>query len=371
MTRQIIPLNNLLSSRSPQSGKKRRLHRLLNQGPNLGNPCLRPVCRQAGALKISAIVVCFLVSFLCKGSVVFGELTEISKEVFVGEFSGWGVKIPISNYYFVKAAISIFGTRWGGTPQTEQELEDATWEQLVLSYEAFRRDIKVEQKEIDEEIAKMLQSEKVSFDWQKDKDSYEKWVRDKTREPTMVFENQLRHLIQLENLRKQVLENFRPTVTEEEAKEEFINEYNTIELELKQFDQQKDAQDFYEKIKDPRLWEEQAKDDPKFFMRPGFVSFEFLINMWKLPKDDLYKMLELKIDTIYPPIPIYKGYGVCRILKKRPAVEADFPKLRESYFKQVESIKKYEELKIWVKQLKVEAGIIVYPKQEAKEKNKK
>jgi hypothetical protein len=317
-------------------------------------------------MKRIKIIYFFLFSLLSCGSLVFSQVTETSKEVFVGEFSGWGIKIPISNYYFVKGAISIFGTRWGPSPQTEQEFEDATWEQLVLSYEAFRRDIKVEQNKVDEEITKMLKAEKVTFDWQKDKEAYEKWVKDKTRQPTTLFENQLRHLIQLENLRQQVLDSFKPTVSEEEAKQEFINEYNTIELELKQFDQLKSAQDFYEKMKDPKLWEEEARNDPKFFMHPGFVSFEFLINMWKIPKDDLYKMLDMEINAIYPPTPIYKGYGVFRILQKRPAVEGDFPKLRESYFKQVESIKKYEELNLWVKRLKKEAKIIVYP-QEAKE----
>jgi hypothetical protein len=316
-------------------------------------------------------VICFvIVGLLFGASLAFSQVKETPKQVFIGEFSGWGAQVPISNYYFVKGAIIVFGTRWGSAPQTEQELEDAVWEQLVLSYEAFRRDIKVEQNQVDEEISKMLKAEKVDFDWQKDKEAYEKWVKEKTKEPVTIFENQLRHLIQLENLRKQLLDSFKVTVSEEEAKRKFIDEYNTMELELKQFDQLKDAQDFYAKMKDPKLWEEEGKKDPKFFMHPGFVSFEFLINMWKVPKDDLYKMLDIDINATYPPTPIYKGYGVFRILKKRPAVEADFPKLRDSYFKQVESIKKYEELKIRVKKLKDEAGIKLYPKQETAQNKK-
>jgi hypothetical protein len=132
-------------------------------------------------------------------------------------------------------------------------------------------------------------------------------------------------------------------------------------LELKQFDQLKDAEAFYQKMKDPKAWVEEGKKDPKFFQHPGFVSFEFLINMWKIPKDDLYKMLAMDIDSIYPPIPVYKGYGVMRILKKRPADPVEFPKVRESYFKQVEMLKKYEQLKDWLNNLKQEAGIKIYP----------
>jgi len=283
------------------------------------------------------------------------------KNEFIGEFSGWKTPVPFSNYYFVKSAIIVFGTKWGAPPQTEQDLEDRVWEQLVLSYEAFRQGVKVEDQELDEEIDKLVQSEKVTFDRKKDKDAYAAWVKDKTKENVELFENQLRHLAQLEKLRKQVLDTFKPQVSEEEAKNEFINEYNTIELELKQFDELKDAEAFYKKMKNPKLWVKELKNNPKFAQHPGFVSFEFLINMWKIPKDDLYKMLEMDIDSIYPPIPVYKGYGVIRILKKRPADPAEFPKVRESYFKQVEMIKKYEQLNAWLKKLKEEAGIKIYP----------
>ena len=295
-------------------------------------------------------------------SCAFAQENKIGqKNKFIGEFSGWKDQVPWSNYYFVKSAIIVFGTKWGATPQTEQELEDRVWEQLVLSYEAFRREIKVEDKELEEEIDKLIKAEKVSFDWKKDKEAYAAWVKEKTKEKVELFQNQLSHMIQLEKLRKVLLDNFKVNVTEEEAKNEFINEYNTIELELKQFDQLKDAEAFYKKMQDSLLWEAAVKKDPKFAQHPGFVSFEFLINMWKIPKDDLYKMLEMDIDSIYPPIPVYKGYGVIRILKKRPADPAEFPKVRESYLKQVEMIKKYEQLSGWLKKIKDEAGIKLHP----------
>jgi hypothetical protein len=283
----------------------------------------------------------------------------------IGEFSGWQTPVALTNYYVVKGAIIVFGTRWGTSPQTEQELEDRVWEQLVLSCEAFRQGVKVEDKELEDEIDKMLKAEKVSFDWKKEKDAFASWVRDKTKENVELFQNQLRHLIQLEKLRKKMLDTFKPQVTETEARNEFINEYNTIELELKQFDQLKEAEVFYKKMKNPKLWVEAGKKDPKFAQHPGFVSFEFLINMWKIPKDDLYKMLGMDIDSVYHPIPVYKGYGVIRILKKRAADPAEFPKVRDSYFKQVEMIKKYEELNAWLNKLKVQAEIRIYPKSKA------
>ncbi len=282
------------------------------------------------------------------------------KEDFAGEFAGWGIKIPLANYYIIKSAITVFGARWGKTPTTPEELEERTWEQIMLSYEAFRRDIKVEQSEVSEEVNKILKSEKVTFDWKQDRLSYEKWVKEKMGGSVELFENQLKHQIQLEKLRQQVLNTIKPVVTEKEAFQEFLNEYNTLELELAKFDALKDAEDFYKKMQNPKKWEKEAKKDAKFYQHPGFVSLEFLMDMWKIPKDDLYKMLKMEDNAIYPATPIYKGYGVFRILKKRVAQDTDFPKLKDSYFRQVESIKKYEGLGLWVKQLKVESKIKPY-----------
>ena len=285
---------------------------------------------------------------------------------FAGEFSSLGVQVPLSNYHFVQGAISIFGTRWGSQPTTPEELDEAAWEQLVLSYEAFRRNIQIKEEDLKAEIKKVLDSEKVTFDWQQDKEAYAKWVKEKINVSVETFENFLRHLLQLEGLRKNMLESFTATVTEEEAKAEFINEHNTIELEIAQFDKKEDAENYYKTMQDFKLWDEQNAKDPKYYKHPGFVSFEFLIFMWKIPKEDLYKMITMEDNSIYPPVPVWKGYGVIRILKRRPAVEADFPKYKDSYMKQVESNKKYEQLKEWQKKLKADAGIVKYPRGDVK-----
>jgi hypothetical protein len=320
--------------------------------------------------RLNIVLLFALLSLALPCFVYCQKAGQPADEPYAGEFAGWQVKVPLNNYYFVRSVLNVFGTRWGATPQNEKEIEERIWEQLVLSFEAFKRGIKVETPEVEEEVGKILKDEKVGFDWKKDPAAYEKWVKEKTHEPVNFFQNQLTHLIQLEKLRKQVLESVKPAVSEDEARDEYINEYNTMELELVQFDELKDAQDYYKKMRDPALWDKQAQKDPKFFKRPGFVSFEFLINMWIIPKADLYKMLKMEVNSIYPPTPIYKGYGVFRIIKKREADPAEFPKLRDSYFKQVENIKKYEGLNNWVKKLKEEARIVIYPKPEPAAKGK-
>jgi hypothetical protein len=309
-------------------------------------------------LNLAVISAVFIIA--CQAACL-GQDVNQTQEDYIGEFSGWGVKVPRGNYNIIKYTIGIFGTRWGANPQTLEELEERTWDQLLLSYEAFRRDIKVEQKQLEEEITKLFKAENVKFDWKTDKKAYEDWVKEKAKEPVDVFENEMRHQIQLENLRRQLLDSFHPVVTEKEAFKEFLNEYNTLELELVQFDELAKAKEFFKKMKQPSLWKKEAEKDPKFAKHPGFVALEFLREMWKIPEQDLYKMMKLDVDSIYPPTPIYKGWGVFRILKKRAADEAEFDKLRQSYFNQVESIKKYQELDEWLKNLKQEAAIRIYP----------
>ncbi|MEK7850115.1 MAG: hypothetical protein AAB213_04815 [Candidatus Omnitrophota bacterium] len=303
----------------------------------------------------------FLVFCICN-SAAFAEeeVIKIQDEQPAGEF--FGVPVPMDNYRFVKAAMMIFGARWGAEPTTPQEVENRVWENLLLSYEAHRRNITVAQEELDDEITKLLKAEKVAFDWKKDKVSYEKWVKDRVREPRELFENQLKHLIQLQVLRESVRKSFQPQVTQEEAMQEYMNEYNTLSVEFVQFEDVKAAQAYYAKMKDPKLWEKEAKKNPKFAVRPGFVSLEFLIEVWKIPKEDAYAMLNLTEGSVYKPTSIYRGYGVFHTLEKRVAQKEKFPEVKKSYEEQIKVKKQYEALNDWIRQLKKDADIKVFVK---------
>jgi hypothetical protein len=275
-----------------------------------------------------------------------------------GEF--FGQPVSMDNYRFAKAAVSIFGGSWGRDVKTPEELEDRTWEDLLLSFEAFRRNIVVPQEKADEEMGKMLNEEKVAFDWKKDPQAFDKWAQERVHEPAVLFENQLKHLIQLQLLRESVRKSFDPPANEEEALQKYLNEYNSLELEMVRFDDAGGAADFYKKMKNPKLWDKEAKKNPKFSIKTGFVSLEWLIEAWKLPKADCYAMLDMSVKTIYKPTTLYKGYVVCRVLQKRRAVKEEFAPKREEYLKKVKEIKRYDELKKWEEQLKKDAHIKVF-----------
>jgi len=289
------------------------------------------------------------------------QTAQIPQEEIAGEF--FGVPVPMGNYYFAMRVAAMFGTPWGGIPQNYEQLEERTWTDLLLSYEAFRRNIVVSDEELKEEITRNLKGYKVEFDWQQDKEAYEKWTKDTLNETPEVFENQMRHLVQLKKLQQEILNSVEPTVTEEEAFQEFLNEYNTLSIELVQFDELKDAQEFYERAKsDPNFWEQEKENSPDKFKRPGFVALEFLMFMWKLTFEAVYDMIKMDIGSIYPPSPIYKGYGVFKVLEIRRAVEEEFTQRRESYYDQLKQRKKYEGFNEWLIKLKEQAEIKKYAK---------
>jgi hypothetical protein len=209
----------------------------------------------------------------------------------------------------------------------------------------------------------MLEAQKAGFDWKKDKPAYAKWVKEKTGEEAELFENQISHLLQLQKLREQVMAEMSPAVSDEESHQAFLNEQNSIELELTQFDEQKAADEFYARVnKTPKYWDDELAKSADKFKRPGFVTLIFLMDFWKIAADDLYKMMKLEVGSIYPPAQLYKGYGVFKVLNKRPADEAGYEKMKYSYRDKVAAMKKYDGLNEWIRKLKEDADIQIYRK---------
>lgn len=285
---------------------------------------------------------------------------------FAGEL--FGIRVPADNYFFVKGVVMVFGNKFGEAPATPEEEEKIIWDQLLLSYEAFRRGVIIDQEEVEEEVAKIVEAEKAAFDWKTDKESYQKWLKEKVNESPELFENQIRHLLQLQKLRRQVMDGIEPRVTAKEARQEFMNEHNSLNVEIVQFGEKKDADKFYGKVKKgPKAWDEEKNKRPNDFKRMGLVSTEFLMDLWKFPKEDVYKMMAMKKDRMYPPFPIYSGlptgqagYAVCRIIETRPANKKDFSKFKDSFYEQIRRKKKNEGLNQWLENLKKQANIKIY-----------
>jgi len=282
---------------------------------------------------------------------------KLKPEEFAGEL--FGVPVPMQNYYFIANTATIFGIGQGQQPKNDQEKQDYIWDQLLLSFESFRRNIEVTPEEVDKEVGKIIALEKAGVDKKIDKAAYEKWVKQKTNEPSEAFENQIRHLLQVQKLRQQVMDSISPAVTDEEARQKFLDQRNTLSVELAQFDSKPKAEEFYKQARRNKdFWEKEKKSRPQDFKRPGFVSLEFLMDIWKFPRTAVFKMMKLKAGDIYAPEPVYQGFAVFKILEIKPANDKEFAeKVKESYYEQIKGRKKFDGMNDWFNKLKSQANI--------------
>lgn len=273
----------------------------------------------------------------------------------------FGDPVPKGNYYFALRAVLIFSTPWGGVPADREQLETRLWQDLLMSYEASRRGIIATDEDLGKEIDAVLKGADVPFSWREDRAAYARWVSETLQESLDLFENQLRYLVQMKKLHQQVLDGITPIVGEEEAFQEFLNEHNTLSVEIAEFDDLKSAREFYDRLlARPQAWEELKAKGLHKFSRPGFVALEFLMHMWKLPQKALYAMIEMKVGDVHPPEPIYRGYGVFKVLDIRRAKESDFPERRGSYDEQLRLQKKHQGFQAWLEDLQARARVQKY-----------
>jgi len=316
--------------------------------------------------KVAAISVLVLV--LQTASAAWCTETA-QKPVIKSAGSFFGMPVPEDNYYFIKSVVMVFGNKFGPQPKTDKERESVIWDQLLLSFEAFKRNIVVGPEEVGAEIDKMLSAEGAAFDRKKEKAAYEEWLKKRVNEPVNLFENQIRHLIQMEKLREDVMKSIDPLVSDEEAHRAFLNENSSLDVELVQFDSEKDANDFYIKVrKDKKAWDKRKEKSPAEFKRPGGVTVQFLLDFWKIPERAQHEMVGMKPGEFHSPEPIYKGWGVFKVIGSTKAEEEAWNAAsKEHYIGKMKTGKKYEGYNDWFRKTKEAADIKVDMQIENKE----
>lgn len=279
----------------------------------------------------------------------------------------FGNPVPKENYMFILRIILSYHSPWGGIPKDREQTQKRVWDELILSYEAHQRQISVDEESLKQKITETLEGEGVDFNWQEEPQAYEEWVRETLNAPVVLFENQMKHLVQIKALHQQIKDGINITPTDDEIMTEFLNENNSLSVELAEFDTKEEAETFYALVtKDLEEWDQAKKRDDQLipedrrFRRPGFVALEFLMDMWQFPRDAVYDMMEMEKDDIYPPQPVYKGYGVFRVLDIRKADMDRYEKRKERIVNQLQSRAKYDGFKNWLENLRKRADIQIY-----------
>ena len=188
-----------------------------------------------------SIKICLILMTAGMDGSVFNALAQ--QENATGTF--FGEPVAKANYDFALRTVLSFNTPWGAIPRDREQLERRIWDDLILSYEAHRCQITVDNHELEAQISGMIKNEHGPLNWKNDKQAYESWILEKFGIPIDMFENQIRHLAQLKKFHSEVLDSISPIVTENEAFQEFLNEQNSLSVELAQFKTFEEAKFFY------------------------------------------------------------------------------------------------------------------------------
>jgi len=268
--------------------------------------------------------------------------------------------VPVANYYFAKRVLYTFPRPW------EENLEPAVreraiWEALILHYESFRRNITVTDEELEKRINSVLKAQKQTFTRAGDPAAYAQWVKTTLNEDVELFENQMRYLYQVDKLRDDVRRSLPVSVTDDELQQEFLNEQHHVGGDMVTFDSRDEAQTFYNTVKTPKAWEAMKKKGARTIRPVSLMTLEAYMDLWSIPKDQMYAFHALPIGAIGEPMPFGKQWCVYRLLEKRTGDLAEFPAQRDAYVQQVTAKKQYDALKVWIEDLKRSAKLEVYP----------
>lgn len=263
------------------------------------------------------------------------ESEKISRGI-IGEAFGLPVTGEEFLYYYKTA--SIF-TRSGEKDKKEgdrsdEERRQEAWQNLVFTKEAKSLGIKVKKEELVSEIKRLLSEKEVEYGGEK----YDLWVRQNFNEEPKIFEKRIKDLLRINKFTQMKMDP-EVTVTEEEMKEKYLNQYNSFESEYILFSNEQEAKDFAVKCKEnPRLWYDTYQEKKPLGQKGAswinIMSLEALIDLWKIPREDAYRILESH-EGDFISAKNYYGEVVFRLLFQRKADLKEYDEKKQEYYRQM------------------------------------
>ncbi len=221
--------------------------------------------------------------------------------------------------------------------ENEDQRRAETWKHLLFLREADRRGIAVPPEEVRAELTRLLKEKNIEYGSRE----YYKFVKETFDEGTETFEKRIESLLRVKKLLDGIMHPAPPTITKEDAKQKFLNQYNSMLTEFVNFPTLEEANAFFKKMTQKK-WDEEMKKNPKFATPTGHISLEALIDLWQVPTADAYRIHKLDLGKIAAPAKMYKGYGVFRVKEKKDADPKEYtPKKEQEYLKTLEQVYYY------------------------------
>ncbi|MFH0839266.1 MAG: peptidylprolyl isomerase [Candidatus Omnitrophota bacterium] len=267
--------------------------------------------------KIGIFTLCLLWAFAPEAHC---QKKESPKARIIGEVFGRQVAEDEFVYYLKTA--SIF-TRLGAESRTEEDTRAEAWQNLIFLQEANKDGITIEENVLKDEIKRLVKEKAVEYQSKE----YAKWVSMSFNEDVKTFERRIEDLLKVNTFLK-IKTNPQVTIPDEELKQKYLNQNNSFESEYIRFESEDEARRFIEEVKkNPFLWKEtfdkKKAEGQKGAAWINVMSLEALIDLWKIPKEDAYRILSHK-EGDFIIAKFYYGSAVFRLLYKREVGEEKF-----------------------------------------------
>lgn len=247
----------------------------------------------------------------------------------VGEVFGRPVTAEEFAYFYRTAAMF---TRTGKASRSDEETRQKAWQNLIFRHEANRLKITVGRGELMKEVERLLSERDIKYGTKEYRDT----IKAQFGESVDVFERRIEDLLIINKFMGMKTQP-EITVTEEEMKQKFLNQYNSFESEYIKFESEEQAKEFLEKLKEkPRLWkdtyDEKRSEGQKGAAWINMMALEALIDLWKIPRDDAYRILS-RDEGEFVLGKFFYGDAVFRLLHKKEADMEKYTDKRKEYYR--------------------------------------
>lgn len=292
-----------------------------------------------------------VLSFLLWGA--FSVTASLGKEGrFAGEVFGKTVSFQEFSQYYRGSQIFSFGQ---DLPDDPDVLRQVTWQNLIYAREARRKNYKVSDDEVHEELMRLMANQGLA---QADSSAYQGWVRSVLKMEPHQFENQLREVIRVQKMLKEVSRISMEAPNDTEIENFNLLENSRIALQAAAFPTVKDAEDFLKKVRNPASWDAETAKIPDQVMSLPEASLAETVQGLRMDSAMALELQKLPAGGISEPIPLGGKIVIFRVTDKKEVPNRPLtPSEKEALAEKVRDKKKQLYFMSWHLNLMKQAGL--------------
>jgi hypothetical protein len=295
-----------------------------------------------------------IISFVLWGGYSVG--TQFRKE---GRIAGevFGKNVSFQEFDAFYRAGQIFSV--SGKPLEDPELlKQHAWQSIIFSREAKRQKINVSDDEVLAEVFRLLSAQGIE---KPAPEIYRRWLQATVRETPQEFENQVREIMRIQKLLRQVNAGAVKPPSEETIHRQFLRENQVLTAGLMLFPSLDKAKAFRQEVLTAQKWNEKIKSYPQELRTLTKVNVDSLIKQWQVPEKDAFALHGMATKTVSEPVPVGTQYGIFHLIEKENADEKKYQsEFKEKYTNEVTSNMKYQHFVFWATDLREKARLKDY-----------